>query len=64
MMHNTHFCVVSILPLAEPQVGPDPDYRSRLRPDSAILFRTRIRTRSQKFVKNRTGPGVTFPFRQ
>ena len=34
------------------EVGQDPDYRSRLRQDSALIFRTRIR--SQKFVKNRT----------
>ena len=34
----------------EPEVGPDPDYRSRLRKDSAFFFRTR----SQKFVKNQT----------
>jgi len=29
------------------EVGPDPDYRSRLRQDSAFFFRTRIRIRSQ-----------------
>jgi len=40
--------------LQTPEVGPDPDYRSRLRLDSAFFFRTRIRTWSQKFVKNRT----------
>ena len=33
------------------EVGPDPGYRSPLRQDSAFFFR--IRTRSQKFVKNR-----------
>jgi len=31
----------------------DPECRSRLRKDSAFFFRTRIRTRSQKFGKNR-----------
>ena len=31
------------------EVGPDPDYRSRLRQDSAFFFRTW----SKKFVKNR-----------
>jgi len=31
------------------EVGPDPDYRRRLRQDSAFLFWTRIRTRSLKF---------------
>jgi len=36
------------------KVGPDPDYRSRLQQDSAFFFQTRIRNRSQKFVKNRT----------
>jgi len=36
--------------LQTPEVGPDPDYRSRLRLDSAFFFRTRIRTWSQKFV--------------
>jgi len=41
-------------PVCKAEVGPDPDYRSRLRQDSAFFFRTRIRTRSQKFVKNRT----------
>jgi len=35
-------------------VGPEPDYRSRLRKDSAIIFPTRIPIRSQKFVKKRT----------
>jgi len=35
------------------EVGPDPDYRSRLRLDSAFFFRSQIRTRSQKFVENR-----------
>jgi len=35
-----------------PVCKADPDYRSRLRQDSAFFFRTR--TRSQKFVKNRT----------
>ena len=34
----------------QPGVGPDPECRSRLRKDSAFFFRTR----SQKFVKNRT----------
>ena len=33
-----------------PEVGPDPDYQSRLRQDSAFFFRTQ----SQKFVKDRT----------
>jgi len=28
------------------EVGPDPEYRSRLRQDSAFFFRTRIRTRN------------------
>jgi len=32
-----------------PEVGPDPDYRSRLQQDSAFFFRIRIRSRSQKF---------------
>ena len=36
------------------EVGPDPGRRSRLRQDFAFVFRTRIRTQSQKFVKNRT----------
>jgi len=36
------------------EVEPDPDYRRRLRRVSAFFFRTRIRKRSQKFVKNRT----------
>ena len=33
----------------KPEVVPDPDFRSRLRQDSAFF----LRTRSQKFVKNR-----------
>ena len=34
------------------EVGPDPDYRSQLRQNSAFFLRTRVR--SQKFGKNRT----------
>jgi len=50
-------CAVSIRPqylrcMLEPDLGPDPDYRSRLPQDSAVFVLTRIR--SQKFVKNRT----------
>jgi len=41
-------CQLAIAPVAE--VGPDPDYRSRLRQDSDFFFRTRIRTCSEKFV--------------
>jgi len=36
----------------EAEVGPDPEYRSRLRQDSAFFLRTR--TRSQKIKKKRT----------
>jgi len=36
------------------EVAPDPECRSRLRQDSAFFVRTRIRSRSQKFVKNHT----------
>ena len=35
----------------EPEVGPDPDYRSRLPQDSAFFLWTQ--SRSQKFGKNR-----------
>jgi len=38
--------------MLEPDLGPDPDYWSRLPQDSAVFVLTRIR--SQKFVKNRT----------
>jgi len=59
-------CAVSIRPrylrcMLEPDLGPDPDYRSRLLQDSAVFVLTR--TRSQKFVKNRTQIRVTFQFR-
>jgi len=37
---------------SETEVGPDPDYRSRLWQDFTLFSRTR--TRSQKFVKKRT----------
>jgi len=37
----------------EAEVGPDPEYRSRLRQDSAFFLRTR--TRSQK-IKKKTDP--------
>jgi len=36
----------------DPEVGPDPEYWSRLRQDSALFFWTR--TQSQKFRKKRT----------
>ena len=44
--------------------GTESGCRSRLRQDSAFFFGTRIRTWSQKFVKNRTRTGVTLSFRQ
>ena len=40
------------LPTYLAEMGTNPECRSRLRQDSAFVFRTRIR--SQKFVKNRT----------
>jgi len=36
------------------EVGPDPDYRSRLRQDSVFFFRTRTRFWSQNIVQNWT----------
>jgi len=44
------------------EVGPDPDFRSGLRQDSAFFSRTRIRTQSQKFRKKRIRS--RFPFLQ
>jgi len=43
------------------EVGPHPDNRSRLRQDSAFFFLSRIRTRSQKFGKNRTRSHFSIP---
>ena len=37
------------------EVTPDPDYRSRLRQDSAVCFRTRIRNKSQNLWKHCDG---------
>ena len=50
-------CAVSIRPqylrcMLEPDLGPDPDYRSRLPQGSAVFVLTQIR--SKKFVKNRS----------
>jgi len=44
-----------------PEVATDPECRSRLR---QILRFFRTRSRSKKFVKNRTGSAVTFHFKQ
>jgi len=51
---HAHLCKVGSSGAQEPELGPDPGFRSRLRKDSAFFFRTRIRARSQKFGKNRT----------
>ena len=39
---SNHLCSIS-------EVGPDPEYQSRLQKDSAFLLWTLIRTRIQKF---------------
>jgi len=36
------------------EVGPDPDYRSRLREDPAFFFRNRDPDRESKIWENRT----------
>jgi len=51
--------VATILSSFESEIAMDPECRSRLRPDSAFFFRTR----SQNFLTNQSGPGVTFQFR-
>jgi len=49
---------------SRPDVGPDPGYRSRLRPNSAFFSDPDLGPESKTLGKTGPGSRVTFQFRQ